>query len=287
MTEAMQSEIRAARVRAGPPRATRTISQLNVFPIKGCRGVPVSNAVIDNLGLEHDRRLMLVDADGVFVSQREIPALATLVPVIRGNAIRVHAAEGDPFDITVNPDAPHRTVRIWREPFLAADQGDAASTWFSNQLHQPVRLVAVGRETHQPIDPRFSPRVGAETAFTDGYPIMVVTEASLADLNARLADPVPMSRFRPCVVVAGGNAWDEDEWRVIALGDVTCDAVKPCARCVVTATDQETGTRHPLQEPLRTLASFRTVQPFGAIFGQNLVPRDTGLIAVGDEVSLL
>jgi uncharacterized protein YcbX len=268
---------------------TLQITALNIYPIKGCRGVPLTSVAVDRLGLEGDRRLMLVDAEGRFISQREIAALATLVPAKAATGtVLVTAPNSDPFEIVIDPDGPSREVSLWgSEGIVAADQGDAAANWFSAAVGAPCRLVAWGGKARNPIDPEYSPRADAETTFTDGYPIMAALQESLDNLNRRLAEPVPMQRFRPSVVIAGGKAWSEDDWMAMMLGEIDCDAVKPCARCVVTTTDQVTGARSERQEPLRTLATFRTIPRLGAIFGQNLVPRNTGVLRVGDEVELM
>lgn len=263
------------------------VASLHHYPIKGCRGRVLTSAVIDALGIAGDRRLMLVDEDGRFLSQREEPRLATIEPEVNGPTLLVRHAGVAPLEVEFDPSGPPREVRIWRDTVTAADQGDAAAAWFSTILGRPVRLVHFGHAARRPLDPEYSPRDDAETAFTDGYPLLGVLEESLADLNGRLAEPVPMSRFRPSVVITAGPAWGEDAWVTIRIGDMTFDAVKPCARCVVTTTDQVTGDRHPEQEPLRTLATFRTIPRLGAIFGQNLVPRGTGRIAVSDRVEVV
>lgn len=176
-------------------------------------------------------------------------------------------------------------MSVWgNHGIQAADQGDAAANWFSNAIGEACRLVYFGPRARNRIDPEYSPRDDAETTFTDGYPVTAALQESLDDLNARLAEPVPMARFRPSVVVSGAPAWSEDHWQTIDLGALRCDVVKPCARCLVTATDQLSGARHPAQEPLRTLSTFRTVRGLGAIFAQNLVPRETGVLRVGDAV---
>lgn len=263
------------------------LASLHHYPIKGCRGRVLTTATIDALGIVGDRRLMLVDADGRFLSQREEPRLATIDPELDGPTLLVHHEGVAPLELELDPDGPPRTVRIWRDTVTAADQGDDAAGWFSAILRRPVRLVHFGSAARRPLDPEYTPRAEAETAFTDGYPLLGVLEESLADLNGRLAEPVPMSRFRPNVVITAGTAWDEDAWGTITIGEMTFDAVKPCARCVVPTTDQATGARHPEQEPLRTLAAFRTIPRLGAIFGQNLVPRGMGRIAVGDGVQVV
>jgi hypothetical protein len=200
----------------------------------------------------------------------------------------VTAPNSDPFEITIDTDAAPREVSVWgNDGIIAADQGDAAARWFSDAIGAPCRLVAWSGTSRNRIDPEYSPRVEAETAFTDGYPIMAALQESLDDLNRRVAELVPMQRFRPSVVISGGRAWSEDDWMAMTLGPIDCDAVKPCARCVVTTTDQVTGARSERQEPLRTLATFRTIPGLGAIFGQNLVPRNTGVLHVRDAVELM
>ncbi len=263
------------------------VSALHIYPIKGCRARAVSTVEIDHLGLVGDRRLMLVDADGRFLSQRADPQLATIAPELDGHALTVTTGGASPLTLDLDAEGTARTVSIWSSIVTAIDQGDLAAAWFSEVVGRAVRLVWFTGPSHRPIDPAFTPRADAETAFTDGYPMLVVMERSLADLNGRLEAAVPMSRFRPNVVVNGGSPWCEDAWRGLTIGSLACDAVKPCARCVVTTTDQVTGAQHPAQEPLRTLAGFRRQQPFGAIFGQNVVPRGPGTIAVGDAVTPL
>jgi uncharacterized protein YcbX len=260
------------------------VSSLHVYPIKGCRGLVVPVAAIDALGFVGDRRLMLVDSSGRFVSQREDPLLATIAPALEGTSLTLCAAGVAPLVHEITADGATRDVTVWGNRIVAIDQGEAAAAWFAMVLGRARRLVWFGPGSTRPIDPKYSPRPDAETAFTDGYQVLITREASLADLNARLAKPVPMERFRPNIVVQGGAAWSEDLWREVVVGDLTFDAVKPCARCVVPTTDQQTGVRNPQQEPLRTLASFRTVPGLGAIFGQNLVARNTGRLAVGDQV---
>lgn len=260
------------------------VASLHYYPIKGCRGHSLASASLDALGFVGDRRLMLIDPSGRFVSQREEQLLATIEPELNGNRLTVRAPHHKPLAMEIDPGGKVVDVSVWASAFRATDQGELAAAWFSDVVGSALRLVWFGHASSRPIDPTYSPRSDAETAFTDGYQVLGVQEESLADLNARLAEPVPMARFRPNIVVQGGVAWGEDQWREVRVGSVAFDAVKPCARCVVLTTDQQTGARHPRQEPLRTLATFRTVPGLGAIFGQNLVLRAPGTIAVGDAV---
>lgn len=264
------------------------IIALNIFPIKGCRGIGLTSSAVDRLGLVGDRRLMLVDGDNQFISQREIPRLATVEPALDGDSLVVRASTGDTMRFEIDPHGPSRAVSVWgNHRIQAADQGDKAAGWFSTAIGEECRLVYFGPLARNRIDPEFSPRPDAETAFTDGYPIMAALQESLDDLNTRLAAPIPMERFRPSLVVSGAPAWSEDGWKTVDFGGLRCDVVKPCARCVVTTTDQRSGSRHESQEPLRTLATFRTISGVGAIFGQNIVPRGTGVLRIGDPVVLM
>ncbi|MDX2261993.1 MAG: MOSC N-terminal beta barrel domain-containing protein [Gemmatimonadales bacterium] len=260
------------------------IISLHRYPIKGCHGQTVDRATVDALGMVDDRRLMLVDDEGRFLSQRQIPSLARIRPILDGSRLTVQAEGIATLEMEVDPHAATRTVSIWNDQVEAADQGEPAAAWFSTVAGRSCRLVGFGVGAERPIDPQFTPRPDAQTAFTDGYPLLGMLQESLDDLNSRLAVPVAMASFRPTVVLAGAPAWSEDGWTTLRLGELVVDAVKPCARCVVTTIDQESGTRHPRQEPLRTLATFRTVAGMGVLFGQNLVPRTGGEIVVGMEV---
>ncbi|MES2304950.1 MAG: MOSC N-terminal beta barrel domain-containing protein [Gemmatimonadota bacterium] len=260
------------------------VVSLHRYPIKGCRGHALAGADLDEIGFVGDRRLMLIDATGRFVSQREEQLLATIEPELDGNRLTVRAPHAKPLAFEIDQSGRMTDVVVWDSAFRAHDQGERAAAWFTDVTGTALRLVWFGAGSQRFIDPEYSPRSDAQTAFTDGYQALIVQEESLADLNARLAEPVPMTRFRPNIVVQGGAAWGEDDWREVRVGAMTFDAVKSCARCTVLTTDQITGARHPRQEPLRTLATFRTIPGRGAIFGQNLVMRAPGSIAVGDMV---
>jgi len=261
------------------------VTSLHRYPIKGCRGHSLDLMTVDALGPVGDRRLMLVDGRDRFISQREHPRLATITPTLDGDTLSVLAPALGVLHHDLVTDGPIRSVTIWRsEGLRVIDQGDTAAAWFSSAIGEPCRLVRYGAMTHRAIDRAYSPRPEAETAFTDGYPLLAVTEASLESLNSRLGTPVPIGRFRPNVVVGGATPWGEDAWRVVAMGEVTLDAVKPCARCVVLTTDQESGDCDPAQEPLRTLAEIHTSPRFGVTFGQYLVSRESGVIHVGNPV---
>jgi len=179
---------------------------------------------------------------------------------------------------------PRVAVEVWRHRGPALDQGDAAAALLSEHLEISCRLVRIPPDHARRVNPAFSPEE-AHTAFSDGYPLLLVSEASLADLNARLETPLPMNRFRPNLVVRGCAPFAEDGWKRIRIGGLELDVAKPCDRCLVTTTDQATGERDG-QEPLRTLATYRK-RGEGVLFGQNLVHRGRGALALGASVEVL
>ncbi|MBP9899465.1 MAG: MOSC domain-containing protein [Gemmatimonadales bacterium] len=259
------------------------LTSIHRYPIKGCRGHALDSAEVDALGLVGDRRFLVVDSNDRFVSQREAAVLATLTPMFDGATLTVEAARHEPLVLELDPQGASRDVTIWDDQVTATDQGESAARWFSAVIGHPCRLVHFGGEATRRLDPKFSPRPEAETAFTDGYPMLGVLQESLDDLNGRLATPVPMARFRPNLVFAGAPAWSEDGWTELEVSGLILDAVKPCGRCVVTTTDQLTGARDPQQEPLRTLATFRNIPGRGTMFGMNLVARGSGVVNVEQD----
>jgi uncharacterized protein YcbX len=262
------------------------VASLHVYPVKACRGIALRTAAVERRGLRLDRRFLVVDEDGRFVTQRTEPRLA-LVDVAADPASSreiVLSAPGAPsIRMTLADREPRRRVTIWRDEVDAADCGEPAATWMSEWLAKPVRVVCMPDDVERAVDPKYA-RQGDIVGFADGYPLLVATTASLGDLNARLAEPVGMHRFRPNVVVSGSEPWAEDGWRRIRIGDLVLRVVKPCARCTVTTIDPRTAERGV--EPLRTLATFRA-RDNDVLFGQNCIPESPGTISVGDPVVVL
>jgi len=259
------------------------ISALYIYPIKGCRGVSVTSATVEDIGLADDRRYLVVDANGKFLSQRELPAMARIVVTATASGWQLACDNHASIAITPIHTGVTRLVTIWRNTSTVVDQGNEVAAWLSDVLGQPCRLVRMAQGYRRHVDPKYATHPSDGVSFADGYASLIANEASLADLNTRLEIPIGMDRFRPNIVVSGAEAWAEDDWRELQVGGLAMTAVKPCARCTVTTTDQLTGERS--HEPLATLSTFRK-QALGVIFGQNLVHRSSGVIQVGDPVTL-
>ena len=242
-----------------------TLTHLLLYPIKSCAGIAVRSATVLESGLfalgVHDREWMLVTEDGQFLTQREHPRMALVRPLPDGDRLRVHAPGMDPLVLPLAWDesAPKRTVKIWDDTVDAADCGDAAADWFSNALKTPCRLVRFHRDVVRPTSTKWTNGVEAQTRFADGYPLLLIGQASLDDLNARLVaagrTPLQMDRFRPNLVVDGIDACEEDFLATLTIGDVEIRPVKPCARCPIPSIDQATGVPGP--DPLDILQTYR------------------------------
>ena len=270
------------------------LSALFIHPVKSLRGCAVESVVIDRLGLAGDRRFLVVDRRGRFLTQRQLPRMALVTTGLDDRELTLEAS-GHGM-IRVARAGRHGEARVkvsvWSsEGLTAEDCGDESARWLSEFLATPCRLVRAGDDFRRPVRKAPDGLGGAELGFADAFPGLLVSEASLADLNDRLrergGDPVPMDRFRPNLVVAGAAPYSEDTWQQVRIGRHLFRCAGPCARCVVTTTDQATAERGP--EPLRTLASYRRDlrQPEDVNFGQNVIAEDdSGLLKVGDPVSV-
>ncbi len=263
------------------------VESLHVYPVKAMKGCAVGEAEVIAEGFVGDRRWMLIDATGRFISQREEPRLSLIGVEADGEALTFEAPGMPILRVSPPPARDSVPVTLWRDHMAAYPASAEADAWFSDFLKLPCRLVYQG-DTIRPVDPRWS-KPGDIASFADAYPVLVCTTASLADLSRRVGETLPMNRFRPNIVIANDEPWAEDEWAAIRIGALRFDLTKPCARCSVTTVDQLRGIRAG-KEPLRTLAAFRFLQVpgiSGVIFGQNGIPRSLGRIAVGEEVDVI
>jgi uncharacterized protein YcbX len=262
------------------------VSEINIYPIKSCRGFSVPQADVEARGLAGDRRYMLVDANGKFLTQREHPHMALIAVHATRDGYRVEAPGQPPLTIPrALATGTESQVRIWRDTVPATLAGEDINIWFSQYLGFACGLVYMADDQHRPVSNEAA-EFDDEVSFADGAPILLISTGSLADLNGRLVEPVTMERFRPNIVVEASAPFVEDSWRSIAIGSAELAVAWQCARCILPTIDPATGVKHPRQEPLETLRSYRRVGP-KVMFGQNVIPRNRGTIRVGDTVRVL
>lgn len=267
------------------------LSGLFIYPVKSLQGISLDRAQVDPLGLVHDRRFMVVDKSGRFLSQRTLPRMAQLATAITEEHLVLSAEGGAELRVPLRvSEAPLTSVSVWGSHDLHADEcGLETADWLSDVLQTPCRLVRCGDAFERAVTKAGYARPGDRVAFADAFPFLIAGEESLADLNQRIEEsggtPVPMNRFRPNLVFSGGDPFEEDRWERVRIGEMAFRSGGPCVRCIMTTTDQHTGQRG--QEPLRTLARFRrdprdTTQ---VLFAQNLIHETkSGTLSVGDEV---
>jgi len=262
------------------------VSELRVHPVKALHGSTCKQVEIEPWGVAGDRRWMVVDRTGTFVTQRKFPAMASIT-VTDGPDGLVLSAGGKQLVVPPpNPDAATLDVTIWRDTVRVASGGTAAAAWLSAAIGIDCRLVHMTDPRCRRVNPAYG-LPADRVNLSDGFPVLLTSLASLADLNRRLPNPVPMSRFRTNIVAQDAEAWAEDRWRRIRIGPVVFRLVKPCQRCTVTTVDQNTGERPDRTEPLLTLSRFRRDTAGRIMFGQNLIPETTGRIGTDDRIEVL
>jgi uncharacterized protein YcbX len=262
-----------------------TLSAIHVYPIKSCAPLTLASAAVEDRGFAGDRRWMIVDAKARFLTGREQPRLTLVHALPDGDGLTL-SAPGMPALRLMPPQAAARIETVvWKSTVQALSAPAMADAWISTYLGQPARFVHMDAACARAVDAKYG-APGDEVSFADGFPLLLISQAALDALNARLAQSVPMLRFRPSVVVANTAPHAEDGWKRIRIGAVEFDVVKPCSRCVFTTVDFERGAFDPAGEPLRTLLTYRRT-PNGVMFGQNLIPRGRGVLRVGDPVEVV
>lgn len=264
-----------------------SLAALYRYPLKSALGQSLQQSAVDGLGLVGDRRWMLVDAErGLFLSQRSVPRLTQLHTQVTAEGDLILSAKGFPdLHVPVPVSGDLRQVKVWYDSFEAPDAGDAAAQWVSNFLGKPTRLVYMPAERARTVSADYGEN-GDKVAFADGFPLLLIGQGSLDDLSARVGRSLEMIRFRPNLVVQGSPAFAEDGWKRIRIGDVDFRVLKPCARCILTTLDPQTGERSADREPLTTLKGYR-LQDGHAMFGQNLVCDGAGVLEVGMPITVL
>ncbi len=262
------------------------VSQLFYYPVKSVGGIAAQSLRVTEWGPHRDRRMMLVDANGKFVTQRQCNSMALIRTEDSGHQMRFSLGERYfdlPWPDFSQPSQELLSVKVWEDEVLASSVSHAADAWFSDVLQRDVRMVFMPEQTVRQVDLDYS-RPGDKTGFSDGFPFLLISEASLAALQAHLPFELVMSRFRPNLVVSGCEAFAEDEWRRIAINGIEFDVVKPCSRCVIPTLNPDDATRQP--EVMQVLLKHRK-QGNKVYLGQNLIHRGEGELAIGQELVVI
>ena len=261
------------------------LTEINIYPVKSLGGISVLSSNAEQRGLQYDRRWMIVNEQNIFITQRENPQMAMIGTRLDESGFELyhkHFPENKIFiPLSISFGTPIK-VRVWEDDCDALHWNEEADNWLSTTLNMACKLVYMPDTSNRFVDKKFANN-NEIVNFSDGYPFLIIGEESLKDLNSKLESPVPMNRFRPNFVFAGGNSFEEDEWTKFKIGDVIFKAVKPCGRCVITTINQEDATQN--KEPLKTLSKYRTSKN-KVLFGQNLLTEKGGKISVGDKLIL-
>jgi uncharacterized protein YcbX len=261
-----------------------TISEINIFPIKSLGGISVQEVEVEERGLQYDRRWVLADAHDTFMTQRENEKMALIEVKIEADGLKVsHKTLAiEPLKVPFQPQTSERKlIKIWDDNVEGIRVADEADEWFSKVLAKKCHLYYQPDDSFRKIDAQYAITHEEHTSFSDGYPILMIGQASLEELNNKLEKPIEMKRFRANLVFQGGNPFEEDNFKGFGVGSSKLVAVKPCARCILTTIDPETGEKG--KEPLKTLSEFRK-KGNKILFGQNIIVHQIGKIKIGDEL---
>jgi len=261
-----------------------TLSEINIYPIKSLGGISLQSSEVEKRGLKYDRRWVLVDESNKFFTQRNFPEMALIKVAVENDGLKLQH-KTKPFEpLHVPFEFDHSKtdkIVIWDDTVTGEFYNSEIDDWFSEFIGIKCHLVKMPESTQRKVDKSYAKN--KIVSFADGYPFLIIGQASLDDLNSRMEIPLPMNRFRTNFVFTGGKPFEEDNWKTFKIGDVTFRAVKPSARCVITTTDQETAARS--HEPLLTLSKYRKIDN-KVMFGMNLVYDSVGKVKVGDKIEL-
>ncbi len=263
---------------------SHTISDIIIYPVKSLGGIHLKQSAVEIEGLKHDRRWMLIDESNRFMTQRETPAMCLFKPAIHKNGLEIsHLPSME--KLVIHHDecmGEEFAVTVWDDVVQAQMVSIAANQWFSRLLNKPCRLVKMTTNTQRKTDVRYASKQ-EQMSFADSFPVLMIGEAALNDLNSKLDIPIDMNRFRPNIVFKGGEAFAEDKWKDIDIGSTQMRVCKPCARCAITTINQQTAVLG--KEPLKTLATYRKVNN-KIMFGQNVLVLNPGTISIGDLITI-
>lgn len=262
---------------------TRTLSEIRIYPVKSTGGILLTRTELQKRGLALDRRMMLTDPSGQFLTARKEPRLIKIQSTLTDEGVQLNAPGMETLFVPYNLDPiAYQDVSIWKDRILAYPAPDTFNSWFSEYLGRPVRLVLMGPESKRSIDGDEQPE---EITFVDKYPLLLISEASLEDLNTKLERSVDMTHFRPNLVVKGCEPYEEDQWRSIRINGIRFRSGGLCARCSLVNVQPSSGIPNPDHEPLKTLSSYRNVDG-KVMFGLNLIPETAGTLEIGMSVEV-
>jgi hypothetical protein len=262
-----------------------TLSEINIYPIKSLGGISLQSSEVEERGLKYDRRWVLVNESNTFFTQRDFPEMALIKVAVEQEGLKLqHKTKNiEPLSIPFSfRHSKKDKVIIWADTVTGEFYNNQIDEWFSDIIGIKCHLVKMPESTQRTVDKKYAEN--KIVSFADGYPFMIIGQASLDDLNSRIEKPLQMNRFRTNFVFIGGKPFEEDTWKKFTIGNVKFEAVKHCARCVITTTDQETAER--ADEPLFTLSKYRKIDN-KVMFGMNLICDSIGKVSVGDKITLL
>jgi uncharacterized protein YcbX len=262
-----------------------TLSEINIYPIKSLGGISLQSSEVEERGLKYDRRWVLVDETNTFFTQRDFPKMALIKVSVEYSGLKLQHKTKTFEQLFIPFEFEHsktENVVIWDDTVIGEFYDSKIDDWFSEIIGIKCHLVKMPESTRRVVDQKYTEN--KIVSFADGYPFLIIGQSSLDELNSRMEISLPMNRFRPNFVFTSGKSFEEDHWKKFKVGEVIFEAVKPCARCVIATTDQETAER--AKEPLLTLSKFRKVGN-DVMFGMNVVCHSSGLISIGDKIELL
>jgi uncharacterized protein YcbX len=262
------------------------LSKINIYPIKSVTGFSLKESIVEPQGLADDRLYMLVDNNGLFITQRKYHQLALVNSEIINNKLIINAPNCKALEISLDDFSPEiTTVTVWKDSCEVFIANNKVNQWFTQYLNFSVRLVKYNKVMPRKSDPDYS-QENDIVSFADGFPLLLTSSESLKDLNSRLETAVTMNHFRANLVIDGFSEFEEDHWKKIKIGTINFDVVKPCSRCILTTINPATGVKNTEREPLKTLTEYRK-EKGGVMFGMNLIPRSHGIISMNDKVLVL
>ncbi|MBD2811640.1 MOSC N-terminal beta barrel domain-containing protein [Xenorhabdus sp. Vera] len=262
-----------------------TMSRLYTYPIKSMRGLQLSHSLVNESGLTFDRNFMITTTDGTFITGRQYPQMLLFTPMMLNNGLYLQAPNGESATVLYTDFKEEQSpTEVWGNHFTALVAPDSVNTWLSHFFDRPVQLRWLSEELTR----RVNKFPDIPLSFADGFPYLIINDASFYALQQRCPASIKIEQFRANIIVTGAAPFEEDSWQVIQIGDIIFDLPKPCSRCILTTVSPERGRKNPQGEPLATLKAFRTAEEDGAVdFGQNAIARNSGIIRVGDRITVL